>query len=105
MSDTNNVLPLTAVQETDGDVDLYCVIHPFVDSQSVRRSWKRTQAAAAKHAKQLLAGNAARAAAGKPSARKLYVVKVVEVLELPGPKIDSRRPNVDDVEEEPNAGG
>jgi hypothetical protein len=60
-----------------GDLGLFCVIGPVVNS-SFGRTWKRDEEAALKHAKKLIANSYDRG----PKVKKLYVVQVVKVVEV-----------------------
>lgn len=77
---------------------MFCVISPTVDASGTKRTWKKTQAEAAKHGQRLLSEQAARSGKGG-GGRRLFIVKVVEVVELPGPTVNRRKPEADDFDQ------
>lgn len=89
----DEVIPASGTEMRVADVAAFCVIGPSVNN-SFGRTWKKTQAEAAKHARKLI--NQSVDSAGNPKTRKLFVVQVVEVIEVPGPTLISRRLEEDD---------
>lgn len=86
----------------EGTKGHFCVIAPFVDGQGVKRTWRATQEEAAKHGIKLIERSCDR---NGIKTKRLLVVKVVEVLEVPPSVIVTRRePKADDLTVEAEEG-
>jgi hypothetical protein len=90
---------VTKAQNSDtvaGDAGLFCVIGPTVNS-TFGRTWKRGLEDAVKHGKKIIAQSYDRG----PKVKKLYVVQVVQVLEVDDkPPISVRGVTADDTDQE-----
>lgn len=87
--------------ETTKTASTFCVIG--LTAGNYGRNWKTDKEAAIAHAKKLIR-NSATTEGGQPKTRKLLVVQVVSVVEVPGPQIDARDVNAEDVEDLTSAG-
>lgn len=75
----------------------YCVISPTVDAKGVARTWKATSEEAVTHAQHLIERSYER---GGNRTRRLFVVEVIKVVEVPSVvNIDVREPKAEDVGE------
>jgi hypothetical protein len=91
-----NAMPAGATDMRVGDVSAFCVISTTVNND-YGRTWKKDKAAAVAHAKKLIRNSPL--SNGVPKCRKLFVVQVVEVVEVPGPAISTRSVTADDIED------
>jgi hypothetical protein len=96
MTDETQVVAASGTEARTGDDGLFCVIGTTVNS-SFGRTWKKAKADAVAHARKLIKNSANNA--GNPTTRKLYVVQVVAVVEVPGPRIDARDVTAEDLED------
>lgn len=91
-----NAIPAAATDMRTGDVAAYCVISSTVNND-FGRTWKKDKDAAIAHAKKLIRNSGV--SGGLPKCRKLFVVQVVEVVEVAGPPITTRSMSAEDVED------
>jgi hypothetical protein len=91
-----NAIPASGSDTRNGDNGLYCVIAASVANGTFGRTWKKTQEDAVKHAKKIIRNSVVN---GRPRTEKLFVVQIVEVVEVPQMDITSRRLSTDDVED------
>lgn len=96
MTTEDQAIPAAGTEARTGDDGLFCVIGATVNSQ-FGRTWKKAKADAVAHARKLIKNSVGDN--GNPRIRKLYVVQVVEVVEVPGIRVDSRAVNAEDLED------
>ena len=94
-----NTIPAVGSETRVGDLGLYCVIGVSVGQFG--RTWKKSQADAVKHAKKLIRDSVSN---GRPKTERLFVVQIVEVVEVPQMEVTTRKLSADDVEDLTSAG-
>lgn len=78
----------TPVSVAEGG-EFFCVIGTSVtENHPIKRTWRKTQEAAARHAEKLIADSQS---GSTFRTKKLLVVKVVEVVEVPVPTLTRRK--------------
>lgn len=95
-----NTIPASGSDTRNGDNGLFCVIGAVVNT-TFGRTWKKTQEDAVKHAKKLIRNSVVN---GRPKTEKLFVVQIVEVVEVPQMEVTSRRLSADDMEDLTSSG-
>ncbi len=89
-----NAVPASGSDVRNGDVGLFCVIRPTA-TQTFGRTWKTEMADAVKHATKMIRNKMD----SSNKIERLFVVQVVQVVELPQAKVDVRGVSAEDVDD------
>lgn len=92
----DNAIPAGSTELRVGDVGAYCVIATTVNND-YGRTWKKDLDGAVSHGKKIIRNSGS--SGGLPKCRKLFVVQVVQVLEVEGPPVTVRGATAEDFEE------